>query len=48
MNLSQEGKVSLISQFQLNATCWTNKMKNEVHTDILIEKEKAIDKTQHF
>lgn len=48
MNLSQEGKVSLISQYQLNVTCCITKIKGKIHTNILIEKERAVDKTQHF
>lgn len=51
MNLSQEDKVSSISQYQLNVTCGiTNiqQIKSKTHTNILIEKERAVDKTQHF
>lgn len=51
MKLSQEDKVSSTSQYQLNVACGITNIqpiKSKIHTNILIEKERAVDKTQHF
>lgn len=44
-------QVSLISQYQLNVICRITKIqqiKSKIYTNILIEKERVVDKTQHF
>lgn len=48
MNLSQEGKVSLISQYQLNVTCCIIKIKGKIHTNILITKKELLTKPNIF